>query len=72
MTIWHPVGEKILRDAGLEVDVKTGLPPEELKAIIPQYDGLVIRSATKVREDIIEAATKSEGGRPGRYRSRQC
>jgi D-3-phosphoglycerate dehydrogenase len=53
-----PVGEKILRDAGLEVDVKTGLPPEELKAIIPQYDGLVIRSATKVREDIIEAATR--------------
>ncbi len=53
-----PVGEKILRDEGLEVDVKTGLPPEELKAIIPEYDGLVIRSATKVREDIIEAATK--------------
>ncbi|HBI14314.1 MAG TPA: phosphoglycerate dehydrogenase [Desulfobulbaceae bacterium] len=52
-----PVGEKILRDAGLDVDVKTGLPPEELKAIIPQYDGLVIRSATKVRQDIIEAAT---------------
>jgi len=53
-----PVGEKILRDAGLEVEVKTGLPPEELKAIIPQYDGLVIRSATKVRKDIIEAATR--------------
>ncbi len=53
-----PIGEKILREAGLEVDVKTGLPPEELKAIIPEYDGLVIRSATKVREDIVEAATK--------------
>ncbi|HEB70558.1 MAG TPA: phosphoglycerate dehydrogenase [Desulfobulbus sp.] len=53
-----PVGEKILREAGIEVDVNTGLPPEELKAIIPEYDGLVIRSATKVREDIIEAATK--------------
>lgn len=52
-----PVGEKILRDAGLDVDVKTGLPPEELKAIISEYDGLVIRSATKVRQDIIEAAT---------------
>jgi len=52
-----PVGEKILRDAGLEVDIKTGLPPEELKAIISEYDGLVIRSATKVRKDIIEAAT---------------
>ena len=53
-----PIGEKILKEAGLEVDVKTGLPPEELKAIIPDYDGLVIRSATKVRKDIIEAATK--------------
>lgn len=52
------IGEKILRDAGLQVDVNTGLPPEELKAIIPEYDGLVIRSATKVRKDIIEAATK--------------
>lgn len=53
-----PIGEKILREAGLEVDVNTGLPPEELKAIIPEYDGLVIRSATKVREEIIEAATR--------------
>ncbi len=53
-----PVGEKILREAGLEVDVNTGLPPEELKAIISDYDGLVIRSATKVKADIIEAATK--------------
>ena len=53
-----PIGEKILKEAGLDVDVNTGLPPEELKAIISDYDGLVIRSATKVREDIIEAATK--------------
>ena len=53
-----PVGEKILREAGLEVDVKTGLPPEELKAIIADYDGLVIRSATKARADIIEAGIK--------------
>ena len=53
-----PIGEKILKEAGIEVDVNTGLPPEELKAIIPDYDGLVIRSATKVHEDIIEAATK--------------
>ncbi len=50
-----PIGEKILKEAGLEVDVKTGLPPEELKAIIADYDGLVIRSATKARADIIEA-----------------
>ncbi len=51
-----PIGEKILKDAGLEVDVNTGLAPEELKKIIGQYDGLVIRSATKVTDEIIEAA----------------
>ncbi len=50
------IGEKILKDAGLEVDINTGLAPEELKKIIGNYDGLVIRSATKVTEEIIEAA----------------
>lgn len=53
-----PAGAQILRDAGLDVDIKTGLPPEELKKIIGEYDGLVIRSATKVTADIISAATK--------------
>jgi len=53
-----PIGVQILEDAGLTVDVKTGLAPEELKAIIPEYDGLVIRSASKVTEEIIEAAAK--------------
>lgn len=53
-----PVGAKILTDAGLEVTVKTGMSPEELKKEIPAYDGLVIRSATKVTAEIIEAADK--------------
>lgn len=51
-----PVGEKILRDAGLQVDNRPGLSPEELRAAIPAYDGLVIRSATRVTAEIIEAA----------------
>ena len=51
------VGVKIFQETpGIEVDVNTGLAPEELKAIIGQYDGLVIRSATKVTEDILESA----------------
>jgi D-3-phosphoglycerate dehydrogenase len=50
------VGADILRDAGLEVDIKTGLAPEELKNIIPEYEGLVIRSATRVTAEIIDAA----------------
>jgi D-3-phosphoglycerate dehydrogenase len=52
-----PKGIKILKDAGLEVDVKTGMKPEELKACIGEYNGLVIRSATKVTGEIIDAAT---------------
>ena len=51
-----PIGAKILQDAGLEVDINTGLAPEELKKIIADYDGLVIRSATKATAEIIEAA----------------
>ncbi len=49
---------EILKKAGLEVDIKTGLKPEELKSIIGEYSGLVIRSATKVTSGLIEAATK--------------
>jgi D-3-phosphoglycerate dehydrogenase / 2-oxoglutarate reductase len=51
-----PAGAKILVDAGLEVDINTGLPPEELKKIIGDYDGLIIRSATKVTSEIVDAA----------------
>ncbi|MBM4146497.1 MAG: phosphoglycerate dehydrogenase [Nitrospira sp.] len=47
---------EILKNAGLEVDIKVGLKPEELKACIGDYHGLVIRSATKVTSDIISAA----------------
>ncbi len=52
-------GLKVLKDEKeLQVDVKLKLPPEELKAIIKDYDALVVRSSTKVTKDIIEAATK--------------
>ncbi len=43
---------------GIEVEVKTGLSPEELKTAIKDYDGLVIRSDTKVTAEIIAAADK--------------
>jgi D-3-phosphoglycerate dehydrogenase len=51
-------GLKKLRDAGFEVDMKTGLPEEELVKIIPDYDALVVRSETKVTPKIIEAGKK--------------
>jgi len=41
---------------GIEVDVQTDLSPEELKGVIGAYDALVIRSATKVTKDLLEAA----------------
>ncbi len=51
------VGVRIFEETpDIDVDVNTGLTPEELKGIIGQYEGLVIRSATKVTADIIEAA----------------
>jgi D-3-phosphoglycerate dehydrogenase len=43
-------------EPGIEVDVKTGLEPAELKKIIGDYDALVIRSATKVTADLLQAA----------------
>ena len=51
-----PTGVAILKKAGLEVDIKTGMTPEELKACIADYHGLVIRSATKVTAEILDAA----------------
>ena len=41
-----------------QVDVKTGLPLEELVRIIPEYDALMIRSGTQVTKEIIEAANQ--------------
>jgi D-3-phosphoglycerate dehydrogenase/(S)-sulfolactate dehydrogenase len=48
----------ILREAGLEVDVKVGLAPEALEAIIGGYDALAVRSATKVNARLLEKAER--------------
>ncbi len=47
-----------MRDAGLSVDVKTDLTPEALKKEIADVDAIVVRSATKVRVEVIDAARK--------------
>ena len=58
------VADKISEEgiAGLkqvaDIDVKTGLKPEELKAIIGEYHGLIVRSQTKATADIIEAGNR--------------
>ena len=51
-----PKVEEILSKEGIQVDVNTGNSPEELAAIIGNYDGLVVRSATKATEEIIAKA----------------
>jgi len=50
------VAQKIFEKNNITVDVKTGLSEEEIIKIIPEYDGMVVRSATKVTKNIIEAA----------------
>jgi D-3-phosphoglycerate dehydrogenase len=53
-----PEAVRILRDAGLEVDVKVGLKPEELEEIVGGYDALAVRSATKVTARLLEKAAR--------------
>jgi len=52
----HENGVKIFKEEGFEVEVKTGLTPEDLKKAIKGVHGLVIRSATKVTADLLAAA----------------
>jgi len=52
------VAQKIFEKNNIQVDVKTGLSEEEIIKIIPEYDGMVVRSATKVTKNIISAAKK--------------
>ncbi|MFQ3595716.1 MAG: phosphoglycerate dehydrogenase, partial [Sphingomonadaceae bacterium] len=53
-----PKAAEIFRSRGVEVDEKPGLTKDELIAIIGQYDGLAIRSATKVTAEVLDAATR--------------
>ncbi|TMJ20121.1 MAG: phosphoglycerate dehydrogenase [Alphaproteobacteria bacterium] len=51
-----PKAAEIFRASGIEVDEKPGLSKDELKAIVGDYDGLAIRSATRVTADLLSAA----------------
>lgn len=53
-----PLAEQTFKDRGVEVDFKPGLTKEELIAIIGDYDGLAIRSSTKVTPNVLKAAKK--------------
>ena len=51
------IAKKILEKNNFEVDIKTNLDPKELKEIIKNYNGLIVRSSTTVTKDIIESGS---------------
>ncbi len=51
-----PRAAEIFRERGIDVDVKIGLKPAELRDIVGNYDGLAIRSATKVTAEVLAVA----------------
>ncbi|HUK59843.1 MAG TPA: phosphoglycerate dehydrogenase [Stellaceae bacterium] len=61
-----PRAIEIFTARGIETEVKIGLPPDELKKIIGRFDGLAVRSATKVTKPLLaEAARLKVIGRAG-------
>ena len=62
-----PAAVAIFAERGVEVDVKPGLDKEELAKIIGDYDGLAIRSATKVTAKLLvkRASSLKVVGRAG-------
>jgi D-3-phosphoglycerate dehydrogenase / 2-oxoglutarate reductase len=53
-----PAALAIFKERGVDADVKTGLSKDELLTVIGEYDGLAIRSATKVTAEVIKAAKR--------------
>src|SRR5471030_2298042 len=53
-----PAALEIFRQRGVEADVKVGLSKDQLIAVIGDYDGLAVRSATKAGAEVIAAARR--------------
>jgi D-3-phosphoglycerate dehydrogenase len=53
-----PAAVAIFQERGIEADVNVGLSKDELVRIIPNYDGLAVRSATKVTDKVLAAAQR--------------
>ena len=51
-----PKAAAIFRERGIEVDEKPGLSPDELKSIVHGYDGIAVRSSTKISAPVMDAA----------------
>ena len=50
----HPDGKTLLEEANYQVDTEK-VAQEDLPEVLPAYDVIIIRSATKVRKDLIDA-----------------
>ncbi len=53
----HPDGKLLLEEAGYHVDTQK-VPQEKLLKVLPDYDIIIVRSATKVRKDLIDVCPK--------------
>lgn len=59
-------GIEYLKEQGFEVDVKYGMPQQELLEVIEDYDAIIVRSATKVNEELLKRAKNLKvAGRAG-------
>ena len=58
MTVYRHEGVAVLEQGGFRVDVKTKLPKERLLEEIKEYDGIIVRSGTKVTADVIDAGSR--------------
>src|ERR1700744_4619588 len=53
-----PAAVAIFKERGVDIDNKPGMTKEELRAVVDQYEGIAIRSATKITAEVIKAAKK--------------
>jgi D-3-phosphoglycerate dehydrogenase len=53
-----PAAVDIFKERGIEVDLKPGMKPEELLTVCDQYDGIAVRSATKITAKVVETAKR--------------
>jgi D-3-phosphoglycerate dehydrogenase len=51
-------GVELLKNAGFSVDVKTGMQKDELLKVVGNYEIVIVRSATKITKEVIDAASK--------------
>lgn len=50
----------IMKNAGIEIDIKLNLKEDELTTLAPEYDGFVIRSGVKITQKVLEAGAKGK------------